>query len=155
MEITNDTRSLVAKGLRDKKMNQAELAKKLGVDRSWTTRFFQTNGGLKTVSDDLMWKMQDALGIKFYENSQGESFELSRQIAAAIEKDARLGSAFEMLLRSINDDHYYDLPLIPTKDLVDFGKEIMRVAIQDSEKPGKVGKIALVWLADRLQKLKH
>jgi len=154
MKITNSTRSLVAQGLRENKMNQADLAKKLGLDRSWTTRFFKTSGGLKSISDDLRWKIEDILAIKFFKVDESESSALARQIDAAIEKDARIGNACELLLSSLNDDHYYDLPLIPTKDLVDFGKTIVRVSHEDPDKPGKVGKIAMTWLAERLAKLK-
>lgn len=154
MKITNSVRSLVAQGLREKKMNQSELAKIIGVDRSWMTRFFQTSGGLKTMTDDIRWKLQDALSIKFHTDSKAEPSALSRQIDAAIEKDARLGSACELLLSSLSDDHYYDLPLIPTKDLMDFGKEIVRASHEYPDKPGKVGNIALTWLAARLEKLK-
>ena len=57
-------------------------------------------------------------------------------------------------MSSLNDDHYYDLPLIPTKDLVDFGSEIVRAAHEDPDKPGKVGRIAMDWLSNRLKTLK-
>jgi hypothetical protein len=41
----------------------------------------------------------------------------------------------------------------PTKDLVDYGKEIMRASREDPDKPGKVHRIAVMWLAERLRKL--
>lgn len=135
-------------------MNQAELAKKIGVDRSWATRFFQSEGGLKTISTDLRWKIEDALDIKILTYTEEEPSGLATQINAAIEKDQRIGAACELLLSSLEDDHYYDLPLLPTKDLVDFGKAIVKAVNENPDKPGKVGNIALSWLSNRMAKLK-
>lgn len=152
MKITNDARSIVAQALRDKKMSQAALAKKLDVGRSWVTKFF--NGSLKSLSDDHFFALQETLGVRLVTVS-GDQNPLASKLASQIQKDPKVGQAFSEILAVMTDDHYYDLPMLPTKDLVDFGKEILRASHEDPGKPGKVGKIALTWLADRLQTLKQ
>lgn len=155
MEITNATRALVTQALRDKDLKQSDLTKKIGVNRSWATRFFREKGGMKTLDDDLRWKIEDFLGIKFFSAvPQSSSSELAIRFDAALEKDPRLADSMALLLSSIEDDHYFDLPFIPTKDLVEFGKEIMKAAHEDPDKPGKVGRIAVEWLSGKLAELK-
>lgn len=145
----------MAQALRDQQLTQADLAKKIGVNRSWATRFFRESDGMKTLDDDLRWKIEDFLGIKFFsavENNPASA--LARKLDKVMEKDPRLSESIALLIASLEDDHYHEIPHLPTKDLVDFGKAIMRAAHADPDKPGKVGKIAITWLAERLQKLK-
>jgi len=152
MKINNQIRSVVTQGIRLKQMNKSDLSKAIGVDRSWVTRFF--NGDLKSLTSDNITKLQDALNVKFYSVEGDRISPTARKIAELIEKDERLADMFNSLTLSLEDDHYYDLPHLPTKDLVDFGKEILRASHEDPNKPGKVGKIAITWLAKRLEKIK-
>lgn len=152
MKITNDTRAIVTKALRDNGMSQAELAKKIGVGRSWMTKFFK--GGIKNLSDDHYFSIQDTLGVQLATITRQSASALAIALAAEIEKDPAIEEAFNGILEVMKDDHYYDLPMLPTKDLVDFGKEIVLASNENPDKPGKVGRLAITWLAEKLQTLK-
>ena len=131
MQITNSMRALVAQALRDREMSNAELAKELGVHRSWPTRFFDEKKGIKTLSTDMLFGLKDTLGIQFFTAvSTNPNSDLASKLDALMEKDSRVAKALASLVSSLQDDHYYDLPMLPTKDLVDFGNEIMRAPMK-------------------------
>lgn len=61
-------------------MSQAELAKKIGVSRSWMTKFF--NGKLKALTDDAYFGIQEALGIQLASMIKTGSAQLAEQMAS-------------------------------------------------------------------------
>ena len=151
MIITNETRAIVAKGLRDNSMSQSALAEHLCVNRSWMTKFF--NGVIKTLSDDHYHGIQDALRVRLGVVSPSTATDLAVTIAAQIEKDSKVEEAFTKILDVMDNDHYYDLPIIPTDHIVNFGQEITRAVHADPKKPGKVGNAAVTFLSATLKKI--
>lgn len=151
MIITNETRAIVAKGLRDNSMSQSALAEHLRVNRSWMTKFF--NGAIKTLSDDHYHGIQDALRVRLGVVSPSTATDLAVTLAAQIEKDSKVEEAFAKILDVMKNDHYYDLPIISKDHIVNFGKEITRAVHAEPNKPGKVGTAAVTFLSQTLKKL--
>lgn len=69
-------RSLVSQGMRDVSISKSELAKKMGVERSWVSKFFREENDLQKF----------LLGIRFLVSSK----KYVRQIALA-----RFGNLFQ------------------------------------------------------------
>lgn len=152
MEITEHTRSTISQALRRLKMSKADLAKKMESGRSWSTKLM--NGSLKRLSDDQTERLEDILGVSLLNISEkNPTPELAKQLGEQMKKSDDLAEVVAALVRMGDSSLYHSIPHIPTKDLVDFGKEITRAAHEDPSKPGKVGRIAITWLADRLKKL--
>ncbi|GAA5497618.1 LexA repressor [Rubritalea halochordaticola] len=154
MKITNSVRASILSGIRNKGINQSDLAAHLGFQKNWATRLF--NGTLKTLSEENVDKICEYLGITLTKvTSSGEPVSpLALQLGKAMEENEHLAMALDHLARYTEDHHSsYTLPYIPTEDLIAFGQEMVRAAHEDPGKPGKVGRIGVVYIASILEKL--
>lgn len=154
MKITNATRSLVAQSLREKGLKKSALAKKMGVDRSWMTRFFKTSGGMQKMDNDLRAKLEEILEIEFFSTiEKGPASALALKIDVAMDKDPRLSESLALLISAFNDDHFHDLPTLPDRDIVEFGKVVIRSSAGNTDQPAKAGGLVFSWLAERFKAL--
>lgn len=153
MKITNNIRAVVLDGLRKKGIKKGEFAEALGHDKSWSTRFF--DGTTKTLDEETADKIADLLDVSFVKVvRQGKPVSaIAARLAEEIERDEHLSGTFSNLLNYIDDSRQPYMPWIPTEDLVAFGEEMVRAAHEDADKPGKVGRIGIVWLAQCIEKL--
>ena len=152
MNVTEHTIATITQGLRKNNMTQTELAEKMGFGKAWVSKLLK--GGIKNLSDEHTDQLEEVLNVSFFtlvETNQvpGLAVELGQQM-----KDRPELTELVAALLSLNNSTFYTVPHIPTKDLVDFGKEIVRASHEDPDKPGKVGRIAITWLSERLNKLK-
>lgn len=153
MNVTENTRATIVQSLRRKSMTQSELAEKMGMGKSWVTKLL--NGTLKSLSDEHTDLLEEILDVSFFKLTKVDTLSpMARLLGERMKDNPALEEIMTSLVRMTDDSLHHELPYIPTKDLVDFGKEIMRAAHEDPDKPGKIGRIAITWLADRLQKLK-
>ena len=152
MEVTEKVKATISQGLRLKKMNQSELAKKMGMSRSWATRLL--NGGLKHLDDDTSDKLMDVLGIQFVRvEDTRKTPELAMRLGENMRGDDDLQDLVAALIRINERKMFHSLPYLPTKDLVEFGKVINRASHENPDKDGKIGRIAMEWLANKLEEM--
>ena len=154
MRITNATRSLVAQTLRERGLKKSALAKKMGVDRSWMTRFFKTTGGMQKMNNDLRSKLEEILEIELFSTiEKGPASALALKIDSEMDKDPRLSESLALLVSAFNDDRFHDLPTLTDGDMVEFGKAVIRSSAGNVDQPEKAGGLVFSWLAERLKAL--
>lgn len=133
-------------------MSQSQLAEKIGLGKAWVSKLL--NGGIKNLSDEHTDLLEEILGISFFTIVEKKKIpDLAIKLGEIMEGRPELTELVGNLI-TFDKSTFYALPYLPTKDLVDFGKEILRASHEDPDKPGKVGKIAITWLAERLNSLK-
>ena len=154
MKITESTRAIILSGLRKKGINQSELSEYLGHNKNWATRLF--NGTLKTLNDDQVDKIIDYLDVSFVKVTQkGRKVStLATRLSKASENDKNLSEALSYLADFVEDQNAQKfLPWIPTEDLVALGKECNRATHEDPDKDGKIGRIAVNFMAQVIERL--
>lgn len=153
MKINDQIIASITQALRRKSMNKATLAEKMGNGRSWSTKLL--NGTLKRLSDDQADLLEEILDVQFFNLKEEDSLPpMVRILGERVKKDPALADFITSLVQYSEGALYHEIPFLPTKDLVNFGKEITRAAHEDPDKPGKVGKIAINFLSDTLKKIK-
>jgi hypothetical protein len=145
MNITESTRGLVLQGLRTKKQTRNWLAEKIGVHKSWVTRFF--SGELKSLTDPQVEALQDALDIRFFSlDVKGQHSTAALDIATEFDRNqafAHLVQSMQTAMQKVTFTPRY----IPTAEMGKVGSEIIRIALENKEKPGKVARLVLELLA--------
>jgi len=152
LPISNEFRSAILEALRTTEMKQVELGERLGKSRSWTTKLL--NGSLKSLSEEDWDAICETLGIKFElveSDPFPTSFHTLKNLCSDRPDRLELIDGIVSMFESQTDHH--SLPYIPTDDLVAFGEEMVRAAHEDPEKPGKVGRIGIVWMSKLLERL--
>jgi transcriptional regulator with XRE-family HTH domain len=141
MNLSNSHRAVILKALRDSGVTKTELAEKMGFGKSWVTKLL--NGTLQSVSDTDAIKIQELLNIQFYK------FEASSKVSAlAIEVDKKMSDCqrFTDIIRQLLE-LMDQAPLVPryfeTKEMSQLGREIIRIACDNEDKPGKVAREVL------------
>ena len=152
MNVTDHTRATITQALRNKSMSQTFLAEKMGLGKAWVSKLL--NGGIKRLSDEHTDALEDILDISFFTLVDSTKIPgIAVKLGKLMEERPEVAEIANSLL-AMDESLFYSLPHLPTRDLVDFGKEILRASHEDPDKPGKVGKIALNRLSKRLDKLK-
>ena len=153
MDITDNTRSIITQSLRKLKMTQTELGKKMNTSKSWVSKLL--NGTLKRLSDKQVDLLEEVLQTTFVTiESYNQTPELAKELGKRMDSSDDLTDVVEGLIHLFDSKShaYKTIPYLSTKDLVDFGKEIVRAVHEDPNKHGKVGRIAIEWLSKRLDK---
>lgn len=148
MEITDNTRSTITQSLIKMKMTQTVLAKKMKTSKSWVSKLL--NGTLKRLSDDQVDLLEEILETSLLEVLEvNPTPEMAKVLGERMKNSEELTDLVTSLLRLYDNKSraYKTIPYLSTKDLVDFGKEIVRASHENPDKCGKVGKIAIEWLA--------
>lgn len=151
MDLTHNYRSLILSGLRNSGVTKTTLAETLGYGKPWATKLL--NGTLKAISDTDARKIEALLGIRFVQfvDVDRTVSTLAAQIDKAVEKSPLLVDALAALLRmaeACNSPSAFTPPYIETKDMSRIGKEIIRLALANEEKPGKVAREVLKLLSE-------
>jgi DNA-binding Xre family transcriptional regulator len=146
--VTESMRQITLQAMRQRKMNQTDLATAIGLGKAWVTKFL--DGSMKTMREQTMFDLQDLLGIQYFtiEKAVGDRSPLANKLAAAIDSDpqfAKLTTAlYEVLLEARAT---YTPRFVPTKEMSALGKKIIAIASENPEKPGKVARLVLELLA--------
>lgn len=141
MDLTNNHRALIIKGLRDNGVTQTELSQKMGFGKAWVTKLL--NGTLKSVSDADALRLQEILKIQFYQLKEATGLS---GIAVEVEKRINENSHFANVMREMIA-MMETAPFVPryfkTKEMTKLGQEIIRLAFANEDKPGKVAREVL------------
>ena len=151
MKITPNVRAIILSGLRNKDVKKTELSIHLGRPKNWATKLF--NGTLKTLDDDTVDEICDYLGVSFIEVVEKKQTVSATAVKLSnlMDQDEDIATTITSLAEYLEQATMRRLPYIPTRALVSLGKEITRAAHEDPDKPGKVGRIAVVWIAKHLE----
>lgn len=145
MNITESTRGLVLQGLRNKRQTRNWLAEKIGVHKSWVTRFF--SGELKSLTDPQVEALQDALDIRFFGlDVKGQHSTAALDFATEFDRNqafAHVVQAISQAMQRVTFTPRY----IPTAEMARIGNEVIRIAFENEDKPGKVARLVLELLA--------
>lgn len=147
MTVTNATRSLIAKTIREKGISKKSLADSVGLKQSWVTKLM--NGTIKSLSDEQERQVEALLGIKLrrFVADVGLVSQLALAAEEAIKRDSRVATMIESLLSLENDAQVNTPRWIETQDMTKIGQEIIRIAFANEDKPGKVAREVLKLLA--------
>lgn len=144
MTLTEASRGLIVQGLRTKKESRKWLADQMGLDKSWSTRLFK--GEIKSLTDEQVEKLQSILDIRFFTASRGSHSTAAQDIAAEFDSNqafARVVGAVRESMKEVVFTPRY----IPTQQMASVGNEIIRIAFENEDKPGKVARLVLELLA--------
>ena len=145
MNITESVRALVLQGLRNKKQTRVWLSEKVGQHRSWATRFF--NGEIKSLTDEQVEALQDALDIRFFAiGKAGQHSPAALDFATEFDRNQAFASVAGAL-KTAMAGVIYTPRYIPTQDMAKLGNEIIRISFENEDKPGKVARLVLEMLA--------
>ena len=146
--ITEPMRQITLQAIRQKGITKAQIAEAVGKGRSWPTKFL--DGTFKTISDDSMVKIEELLGIRFFQvvESTATKSPLAEKIAARVDADPlfakMLGTMDEVFSQARGA---FTPKFIPTQDMTKIGQEIIKIAFANEDKPGKVARLVLEILA--------
>jgi len=145
MNINESTRALVLQGLRNKKETRQWLAEKIGVHKSWVTRFF--NGQVKSLTDEQIEALQKHLDIRFFSVAEkGQHSTAALDFAAEFDRNEAFASVAQALQQAMKGA-IYTPRYIPTQDMAKLGNDIIRICFENEDKPGKVARLVLEMLA--------
>lgn len=149
MKITNNTRALILNALRTKGITQTQLAKEMGLGKTWVTKLL--NGSLQRLKEEQIDKLQDVLDIKFLVVK-----DLRPQLPPSLGNLAKIAEQNETLMNLLGDleqlfqqEAPLTAPYIPTKNMTKLGQEIIRLAYANEDKPGKVAREVLRLLSQK------
>lgn len=138
--IDEPFRLSIIKALREKKLRQKELAEMIGISNSLMSKVLL--GKIKSMGQDHLMALEDALGIRAMEHVTGENRSpLAMRIAARIDKDpavANLAAALDAVLSGTMIPAA--VPYVPSSEMTRIGQEIIRLVFADEDKPGKVAR---------------
>lgn len=136
---------MIVRGMRQSRINAAELAERVGKSRSWASRVL--SGAIGTMDDDTAERVAVCLGITWREPLDKEKASAAAaalsKIADQDERVAGLLSTIQELVTPIYQPRYYE-----TKEMTRLGQEIVRIAFANEDKPGKVAREVLALLSD-------
>ncbi len=124
MDITPDVREQVRAALERLDMNGAELAKLIGVNRSWVTRLLKPAGGLKTLSNKHKVQLEHHLEILF--DDHRERSLAAHQFDRIANEVPDLGSALGTTLHEF-EKAIYGLPLLHEEHTLNIGVEVVEM----------------------------
>ena len=109
---------------------------------------------MQKMDNDLRAKLEEILEIEFFSTiEKGPASALALKIDVAMDKDPRLSESLALLISAFNDDHFHDLPTLPDRDIVEFGKVVIRSSAGNTDQPAKAGGLVFSWLAERFKAL--
>lgn len=147
MNVTESVKALILQGLRKKKQTKIWLAEQMGMHKSWATRLL--NGQLKTVSDEQAEQLMGILDIQFFKLKRLDESTISTkamQVAAEFDRNPAFASVTSALQDAMTKA-VFTPRFIPTEEMSHIGNEIVRIASENRDKPGKVARLVLELLA--------
>ena len=98
MTLTNNTRTLIANGLRAKDMTQTEFAEKCGKKKAWASKLF--SGKLVTLSDEVTDRIEEVLEIQLMTvvETHGRLAQNALDFAKAMDEDQRVADIANLIL---------------------------------------------------------
>lgn len=142
MTITDSVRATIISAARKRGMSKGEVAEIVGHKPAWATKLF--DGTLKSLTDEHVTRLEDALEIKFFRltRSNKEVSGLGFKVSEATKESPELLRAIESVME-LHEKQVFTPPYFTTKQLVGLGEEIIRLAHAEQDKPGKVGRKVL------------
>lgn len=144
MTLTESSRGLIVQGLRTKKQTRKWLAEQMGLNKSWVTRLL--NGEIKSLTDEQVEKLQGILEIRFFSMHKGSHTTAALDIAAEYDSNQAFAKVVGAVRESMKEV-VFTPKYIPTQQMATVGNEIIRIAFENEDKPGKVARLVLELLA--------
>lgn len=146
--VTEAMRLATLQAIRTKGITKTALAEATGLGKPWVTKFL--DGTTRLIQDDVMHKIEDLLGIKYFsvEKAIGDRSPTANKIAALVDTDpafAKLAVALEEALSNARAE--FTPRYVPTQEMSKIGQEIIRICFANEDKPGKVAREVLKILA--------
>lgn len=145
--ITPQMLSFILQSFRNKGYSQSELADLIEKSEAWVSKLL--NGKQQSIDDSTFRKMEISLEIDFFGVSKnGKNSPLAEKIAAMVDSDPLFASIALAAKDAIAGARATFTPrYVPTEEMADLGKKIIKIATENPEKPGKVAKLVLQLLA--------
>lgn len=157
MDITPTHRATIINAMRDRRIKQQELAEHMGYSKPWASKLLSDGvNQLKTISDSDAAKIQDFLGIAFYQIRENEEMvsDLALRIDAAMLEDQQFQKVVTALADLVEGQTVNWTPrFFSTKEMTQLGQEITRLVFANEGKPGKIARETLRMVSqDRLER---
>lgn len=133
MKVTAPAIAKIQMALSTKGMNQSQLAEKVGWHRGNVSKLLK--GGIDTMSDEMVDKFNDALGIDLepLKTKQGNVSRTVLALSDLAEKDVRFAGLLETFLHLAHPKVEPFLPQVDTKRLPKIGAKITEIVHQWEE----------------------
>ncbi len=143
MKVTENTRSLILSGLRKNDISPSELARQMGLSKSWASRLL--SGGIKTLSDDHVEKLQEILMIRFFVATETNPVTgTAKRLSDMSKHDPMLDALLIELAQYAEERNAPQQPrFYETQEMTKLGQEIIRICFADEKRPGKVARKVL------------
>lgn len=146
MNLTDNMKARILHALRTKDVTRVDLAAELGLGKAWATKLLKPRdeGGLKTLSDEQVEKLEEILGIQFLVISDkrkkvsGAAVKLSEMA----EEDPALSGVLDALIE-MSEGKIFGPRYFTPKEMSQIGNKIIRLAYANEDKPGKVAREVL------------
>lgn len=146
MTLTDNMKARILHALRTKKVSNVALAEHMGLGKSWATKLLKERkkGGLLTLSDDQVEKLESFLSIKFLVITEANAVSGTAKVLS----DLSAGNPqFEQLLSELVVFAQTPRPLIPccynAKDMAELGDKIICLCCENKDRPEKVAREVL------------
>lgn len=138
---------MILSALRTRKMTKVDLSVRIGLGKSWVTKLL--DGSLKSIKEEHVDALENALGISFFSVVENDKISnKSLEMAKRIESDPELSNLINVLLETLNNARGAFTPrFIPTAQMSSLGNQIIAIATENKEKPGKVARLVLELLS--------
>lgn len=145
MKVTNQTISLIKNRFRDHskpKINQSQLAEHMQLGKAWVSKLM--NKKLQNLSEKQVKLLEEFLDIRLqaFVDVSNHVSPLAKELSAKMQESAAVAKIVEALLEI--ETHISSGPeWIRTRDMTRIGKSIIRIALANEDKPGKVARLVL------------
>lgn len=137
----------IVQAFRNKGFTQAQLAEEIGKSEAWVSKLL--SGFQKSIDSKTLRKLEIALDLDLFAVSEnGNLSPLAKQIAEMVDQDpavARMASALHDLV--VTSRATFTPRYVPSEEMADLGKKILKITTANPDKPGKVAKLILQLLA--------
>lgn len=149
MKVTTNTIALIRNRFRDTtkpKINQSQLAEHMGLGKAWVSKLM--NNKLQTISEEQVDQMEEFFEIRLqaFADKKNEVPAIAVEISKKMQGSTPISKIIEALLE-IETPAQTGPRWIETKDMTKVGQEIIRIALANKDKPGKVARLILEILA--------
>jgi len=137
-------KSLILNAIRESKgaVKKSDIAEICGgKSPAWVSNLIKplNHGGTKSISNEDANKIEGLLGISLLSNDHADSID----DIAMLDQDVKDINKHLVSLYKRMDANKYELPFIPTDDIIALGELCLSMAKSDPDKPGKIGRVII------------
>ena len=146
MDITENARALIERGLEAKGIRRTQLADLMGRGKAWATKLL--DGTLKHLSDSDVDRIEELLGISFYvATPTARVSSLAAELSKAADSDPELSQVLVALL-AMKKGSLAAPAKVSAPEQTRIGREITRIALLHHDNPAKVCREVLKLLSE-------